>query len=112
MFDRYSSRKIFKNDLEQYDKTFRDRNVSYIRHYSTPSFSELTTEQLKSIDTVQHIWSVGDRYSKLAHEYYGDIKLWWIIAKFNHKPTESHLVAGDIIYIPVPIQNVIKFMLG
>mgnify|MGYP003344114216 CR=1 FL=1 len=36
---------------------------------------------------------------KLADEYYGDSRDWWIIAKYNLKPTEAHIQIGDIIEI-------------
>lgn len=34
-------------------------------------------------DNIIHFWSQKDRLDLLAQTYYGDFKLWWIIAEFN-----------------------------
>ena len=49
-------------------------------------------------------------YSKLAHKHYGDSSLWWVIAWFNKRPTESHVTVGTVIVIPMPIQKVLKYL--
>lgn len=110
MIKRYGSSRILKNDLEQYSKMFRDRNVKFIEHYSTPRFNYLTLAEYNNIKVVKHVWKEGDRYYKLSETYYGDPKDWWIIAKFNLKPTESHIQVGDIISIPTPLNLVIEYM--
>jgi nucleoid-associated protein YgaU len=110
MIDRYINRTIFKNSQEMYENTFLDRNVNYINQYETPIFSAITSEQYKKIKIVEHVWSVGDRYYKLASKYYGDPKDWWIIAKFNNKPTESHIALGDVILIPTPLQVIVNYI--
>jgi len=51
---------------------------------------------------------VGDRYFKLAHRFYGDSKLWWVIAWFNKKPTESHVDVGDLILIPTDLYQILN----
>ena len=40
------------------------------------------------------MWKLGDRFYKLADQYYGDPTLWWIIAWYNRMPTESHAEGG------------------
>lgn len=35
-------------------------------------------------DNIEHIWKQGDRLDLLAKRYYGDHRLWWIIAEFNN----------------------------
>ena len=109
MINRYSSRIIFNNDLDLYKQYFKDRNVKFIKHYSTPSFYYPNSNEITNIQLLEHTWTVGDRYSKLADTYYGDPKSWWVIAKFNQKPTESHLTVGDIILIPTPLTVVLKY---
>jgi len=63
---------------------------------------------LRRLEIHQHVWSVGDRYSKLAALHYGDSKLWWVIAKYNMKPTDAHVKLGDNIYIPMPLTEILK----
>jgi nucleoid-associated protein YgaU len=101
-----------KNAKEQYEEHFRNRKVKYINQYETPTFVYPSVEQYGTIQTVSHIWTTGDKFYKLAHKYYGDSRDWWIIAKFNNKPTESHLNIGDILYIPTNLQQVIRLMRG
>lgn len=113
MINRYKYRRIIKNDLEQYNESFRNRNVAYINHYVSPKFNYLTDlSQYSFLTTKKHIWSHGDRFYKLAETYYGDAKDWWVIAKFNLKPTESHVKVGDVLIIPFPLDRVLEFMTG
>lgn len=112
MINRYVERQIFKNDLEQYKDLFKERNIKFIRHFSTAKFVYPNSEQLKYIQTVQHVWKLGDSFARLADIHYGDAKDWWIIAKYNQKPTESHMNVGDTIEIPFPVSMVIKYLLG
>ena len=44
----------------------------------------------------------------LAFDIYDDASLWWVIAKFNNKPTEGHLKLGDQVLIPLPLSQVLR----
>ena len=112
MIDRYRNRMILKNGLEQYEETFRRRGVKFIKQFSTPNFRFPNKNDVKKFQTIKHVWKEGDKYFKLADQYYGDSRDWWIIAKFNLKPTEAHLQVGDIVEIPVPLVTVLNYMLG
>lgn len=35
-------------------------------------------------DDIEHVWMQGDRLDILAQKYYGDARLWWIIAEYNN----------------------------
>ena len=50
------------------------------------------------------------RLDHYAHEYYGDSRLWWVIAWYNKTPTESHVSLGSVLSIPNPISKVLKYM--
>jgi nucleoid-associated protein YgaU len=112
MINRYSNRNIFQNGLEQYENTLRQRNVRLINQYETPVFNFPTAQEIKNLKTVEHIWSPGDKFFKLSYQYYGDARDWWVIAKFNNKPTESHVSLGDIILIPLPLNQVLNYLRG
>ncbi len=112
MFNRYYNRDILKNNSEKYKELFKNRNVKFINQYSSPAFEYPTEKQMKLIQTVGYIWKNGDRFYKLAHEFYGDSTMWWIIAKFNKSPTESHIEIGDEIMIPYPLSTVLEYMKG
>lgn len=53
--------------------------------------------------------TVGDRYDSLALRFYGDSKLWWIIASAN-RMTKASLVVnpGDQIRIPASKSQAIE----
>tara|TARA_B100001758_G_C18404476_1_gene611091 strand:+ start:2553 stop:2888 length:336 start_codon:yes stop_codon:yes gene_type:complete len=105
-------RRTVRNKDELYEETFKDRGVKHIDHYPTPTMKELTIDLIARVEQVNHVWSVGDRFYKLAHKYYGDSKMWWVIARFNSKPTEAHLNLGDVIAIPVPLTDALRIMRG
>ena len=109
MATRYSRRKITRNRNKLYKKFFKDRNVNFVRQFRTPELSFPTPEQIRQLTVLSHIWTAGDRYYKLAFEYYGNSKYWWVIAWFNKKPTEGHLKAGDLIYIPTPLDKILNY---
>ncbi len=104
---RYLNQKIFRNAGDAYRRYLKKRGMKQIDQYTTPKFLYPTPEDTKKFETISHIWGVGDRYFKLANRYYGDPELWWVIAFFNQKPTEFDIKAGDIIFIPTPLETVL-----
>lgn len=88
------------------------RDKTSITHYSTPNFKPLTNSQLNTLKVFEHVWSEGDKYHKLATQYYQDATYWWVIARFNNKPTEAHLTIGDIVYIPIPFERIVSYYRG
>lgn len=47
------------------------------------------------------ITTSGDRYDTLAHQFYGDYTLWWVIAAANSLQTAS-LVAPPGVQLRIP----------
>ena len=100
---RYDSRVKATNNHEMYEKLFEKRDVKQILQYTTPILQYPNDETLDRVQTVDHVWSQGDRFWRLASKQYGDPSLWWVIAQFNKKPTEGHLAPGDTIKIPLDL---------
>ena len=98
------------NNEEIYKEHFRARGVKFINHYPTANLAHPTDEQILALERVPHVWTVGDRYYKLANKFYGDSTLWWIIAWYNQKPTEAHVAIGDTIYVPLPLHKILAFL--
>jgi|TARA_Y100000310_G_scaffold243003_1_gene247351 hypothetical protein len=109
MASRYENRRPFRNGNEIYFNILEERGVSSVVQFTTPVFNKVTQQNRRRISQIQKIWTVGDRLYKLAAEHYGDPKLWWVIARFNYKPTEAHFKQGDIIYIPMPIETMLEY---
>jgi len=107
---RYDKRRILFNDYSQYSEILRNRGINVIKHFSTPMLKYPTDEEIQDLQLLGHRWSLGDRLWKLAEEYYGDSTLWFIIAWFNQKPTECHIEIGDTIWVPQPLDRIMKYL--
>lgn len=108
---RYQNQRAFLNIDPLYKKILKDRGMSQLTQYNTPKLTHPTTEDNLNLDVVNHIWKTGDRFYKLADQYYEDATKWWVIALYNQKPTEFHAKMGDIIYVPTPL-DVVMYYLG
>ena len=106
---RYVNRIPKINSNELYREFFSDRGVNYIEQYDTPILNYPTPSQISNLDLIDHLWTLGDRYYKLSHEFYGDSKWWWVIAWFNKKPTESHVKKGQVIIVPLPLEKILAY---
>jgi len=97
---RYRRETVRTNNLDVYKDILEKRGVKRIKQYKTKVLKQFDKNQ---IAFYTHSWSIGDLYTKLANQYYGDPQYWYIIARFNNKPTEAHLSFGDIVYIPADL---------
>jgi len=97
-----------RNDSPVLETFLEKINATFINHYELAFFGDPVDEEfLEQITVATHIFSVGDKLSKIAFEYYGDAKLWWVLAWFNDKPTDFDCKIGDIIRIPEPLKEVL-----
>jgi len=104
---RYRGTKKFRNNLEYYEYLKKKRDLRIVTHYATPILKNPTVQERMRITADTHIWSLGDRYYKLADKYYGDAGFWWVIAWYNAVPTEADLQTGDLLEIPVNLATVL-----
>ena len=81
----------------------------YIVQYRSPVLDYPTKEEFRDLEYARHIWTIGDRFYKLAYQYYGDSRYWWAIALFNKTPTENHVTLGQTIFIPQPLDRVLLY---
>ena len=106
---RYNKNKILNNSNEYYRRLRQTRNnLKNIRQFETPILRHPTVSDRVNIDSTQIVYGVGDRLYKLADQYYNDVTLWWIIAWYNGRPTEADFFPGDLITIPLNIEQVIE----
>jgi len=99
---------IVRNQL--YQEYLIDKNLNFIEIEQVPNLSYPSPKQQSQLEIVGHTWKVGDRLYKLAHKYYGDSKLWWVISYYNKAPTEAHFALGDIVEIPLPLDKLLEFI--
>ncbi len=106
---RYDRRGLINNDLERYKNLFVSRGIKEATIYRTPTLNHPDEDEIQNLILIPYRWRTGDKFFKLAHEFYGDAKLWWVIAWFNQAPTESHISLGDLVYVPTPIEQVLTY---
>jgi hypothetical protein len=108
-YSRYDNRKIVTNTDDSIKDLLLERGINSATHYTTPVFIELSQQQLRKLKLIGLIWNQYQKFYKLANTYYGDPKFWWVIAKFNKKPTEFHVQEGEVIYIPTPLDTILQY---
>mgnify|MGYP003125642571 CR=1 FL=1 len=108
MASRYKNRRVAKNQSNRYRELLKRRGVSNIPQYTTPGFVYPPSDTRARIKTVNHVWSLGDHFYKLAFKYYGNPTYWWVIGFYNQLPTEELLEYGDVIRIPINLEQVLS----
>ncbi len=108
MISRYDMRRIIANSSDLYSDHFSIRDVKFINHFNTFEVKKREFEKTHTFNYFYHVWKMGDRLYKLADQHYGDPTLWWIIALFNNRPTESHFAIGETIFVPQPLNKVLE----
>ena len=98
------------NDTEYYSPLTTKRGVKSITHYKTPVLKNPTVADRRKIKTITHIWKYGDRFYKLADQYYGDSTYWWVIAWYNGVSTEAQVANGKVLYIPLNIEDTLDIL--
>jgi hypothetical protein len=107
---RYKQSEIFKNKDDDYRKLYKERfkGRRVLPQTTAAKLNYPQFEDVLEFTYANHIWSIGDRYYKLANFYYGDPEYWWLVAWFNKKPTEQHIKLGDVIRVPLPLIAVLN----
>ena len=106
---RYKNTKTFINDSLLYENALETRGLTRVRQYATTTFKHLTAAQKESIMAKEISWEVGDRLEKIASREYGDGGYWWIIARYNNKPTDAHFERGDTVLVPLPLSLILGY---
>ena len=90
--------------MNRYATTRKKLDKSGIRVYGTTYYPEIPIENQD-----RFVYAVdGDRLDSLAHKHYGDVTLWWIIAKANGLKGKPTLTPGKVIRIPSDIVGIIE----
>ena len=109
MADRYKKSSAFQNSNELYREKLTSKRVNFIEQYPTVKLKYPTKDEASNLTISTHIWRMGDSYTKLANIFYGDPKMWWVIAHFNQKPIEGDLHYGQEIYIAQPLEALLNY---
>lgn len=109
MTSRYTNTRTFRNNLPIYEEVLEDRGVKFINQYRSAQFKRLSSVQKSSISEKEYSWQVGDRLEKISSREYNSPQYWWIIARYNNKPTDAHFERGDIVKIPHPLSLILSY---
>jgi len=90
--------------MKRYSSTREKFDKSGVRVYSTTYYPEIPISNNDSFIVSKE----GDRLDNLAHKYYSDNTLWWVIAKANGIKGKSALKPGENLRIPLNIQRIIE----
>jgi hypothetical protein len=106
--NRYKNINPFINAVLGYKKAFPKRyGETGIRQLPVNTLTFPTVDEEVDFEIVTEVWGQGDRFYKLARTYYNSPQYWWVIALYNKKPTEQHVKIGDLIEIPLPLDQVL-----
>jgi nucleoid-associated protein YgaU len=90
--------------MKRYSTTPQKLDKSGIRVYGTTYYPEIPIE-----NSDVFIYSkVGDRLDLLAHNFYGDSTLWWVIAKANGIRGIAALYPATPLRIPGNIVDILE----
>jgi len=109
---RYNNRGIIRNDHLDYQGSdiFIKRGVWYIDQFRVAELSYFSVSQILSLQVETKAWTAGEKYFKLANEFYGSPEYWWVIAWYNQKPLETDFKAGEVVEIPTPVELVLEYL--
>ena len=110
--DRFQDRVIFFNNAEVYAEVFEERGVSGIQQFAMPNMSTVPPPIRGILNPTTIMWKRGDSFQKLAANFYGDSRYWWVIAWYNYTPTEAHVRYGSSIDVPFPLDRVLAHLRG
>ncbi|HAW80769.1 MAG TPA: hypothetical protein DCX27_14280 [Balneola sp.] len=102
---RYRNTLTRENESDYYSSLRDKRGVNKITQYKTPVLKNPTVAERARVSSIPHIWSYGDRLYKLADQYYGDSRYWWVIAWWNGRAIESDIALGTKLKIPLNIEQ-------
>jgi len=108
MPSRYLNKAVVKTTNRNVEKLLASRGLKNINIIDTIYFKPLSLEDKKDLNVLTVVWQRRTKMFKIAHQFYGDSRLWWIIAWFNQKPTDAHFSPGDLVYVPQPPEEIIR----
>ncbi len=107
---RYNSIAPMINDSIHYKELKEKRGKKQLKQLPITAMHHPSLLERMTIATEPHFWSTGDHFYKLAHEYYGDSRYWWVIAWYNGYPTEGDIRKGANIDIPLDLAEALRIL--
>jgi len=91
--------------MNRYNKIDVYKNATGKRYYTNAVYPAIPETE----NDIYIIASAGDRYDKLALQFYNDSSLWWIIASSNnHQRASLNPTPGEQLRIPADAGQALK----
>jgi nucleoid-associated protein YgaU len=88
-----------RTDMANMFNAYNDGSNTFFYMGRTLTFGNI--EKLNEKYVIKHRWEDEDTWYRLAHNYYDNAKLWWIICRANNIKNPFDTVdSGTIINIP------------
>jgi len=110
MANRNDNRDVLLNQHPLYNKLLKSRGRKFFRHYGRRGLKPISPKNISELSVEDHIWKTGDSLYKLAQKHYSDVQYWWVIGWFNMKPTDISYKTGDLVHIPLPLEDVLYYI--
>ena len=86
---RYTKSNKIKNSSKYYEPLRKSRGLKSVTQYATPTLYNPDVKGRRKVETTKHLWKYGARLYKLACQYDGDQRYWWLIASRHVQPLEN-----------------------
>ena len=90
--------------MNRYMSTQTKIDKSGVRVYKSTYYPEIPIED----SDIFILSKFGDRFDLLAHKFYGDVTLWWVIAKANGLKGKMYVPQNTEIRIPGNVSKVLE----
>ena len=90
--------------MNRYATTKRKKDSSGVTVYGTTYYPKITLQNSDKFIVTKE----GDRLDTLAHKFYGDHTLWWVISKASGIKGKVGLKAGTPLRIPGNISKIVE----
>lgn len=109
-FSRYDRTIEVQNNDTDYKKVFSSRYglSDFIVQRKRLGLEFPDYEKLNSLIFKYETWQIGSRLHKFSEKYYNSPYYWWVIGFYNKKPIDTNYSVGDLVIIPVSLEEAIS----
>ena len=108
-FSRYNKIREIQNFDTDYKKVFSSRYglSDFLLHKKRLGLKYPDNEKMSSLIFTYETWQVGSRLHKLSEKHYKTPYYWWVIGFYNKKPIDANYSVGDVLVVPVSLEEAI-----
>lgn len=106
---RYNNTQQVQNSDTDYKKVFSSRYglSDFLLQRKRLGLEFPDYEKFNSLIFSYETWQIGSRLHKFSEKYYKTPNYWWVIGFYNKKPIDTNYSVGDIVIVPVSLEEAI-----